>query len=93
MTTAEFLAGNSHPMTASNPFDTSAILDGIRQWVEIETPTEAPGRSTGWQRSSPTAIAICRRASSASQDRTVAAIWWRGRLGTDAPGILVLRPS
>jgi glutamate carboxypeptidase len=31
------------PKTApSNPFDTNAILDGIRRWVEIETPTEAP---------------------------------------------------
>src|ERR671927_508983 len=28
--------------TAKNPFDASAILDGIRRWVEIETPTEAP---------------------------------------------------
>ena len=27
---------------ASNPFDSEAILDGIRRWVEIETPTEAP---------------------------------------------------
>src|SRR5580698_3056278 len=27
---------------ASNPFDAHAILDGIRRWVEIETPTEAP---------------------------------------------------
>ena len=26
----------------SNPFDAGAILDGIRRWVEIETPTEAP---------------------------------------------------
>ena len=26
----------------TNPFDSSAILDGIRRWVEIETPTEAP---------------------------------------------------
>jgi glutamate carboxypeptidase len=26
----------------SNPFDPNAILDGIRRWVEIETPTEAP---------------------------------------------------
>src|SRR5216684_2053541 len=25
-----------------NPFDSLAILDGIRRWVEIETPTEAP---------------------------------------------------
>src|ERR1700750_1631963 len=28
--------------SASNPFDSKVILDGIRQWVEIETPTEAP---------------------------------------------------
>ena len=26
----------------SNPFDPDKILDGIRRWVEIETPTEAP---------------------------------------------------
>src|SRR3974390_1738646 len=35
-------AGLHPPMTATNPFDAQAILDGIRQWVEIETPTEAP---------------------------------------------------
>jgi glutamate carboxypeptidase len=28
--------------TAFNPFDATAMLDGIRRWVEIETPTEAP---------------------------------------------------
>src|SRR5277367_4806565 len=28
--------------TSANAFDPAAILDGIRQWVEIETPTEAP---------------------------------------------------
>ena len=32
---------NDMPTTA-NPFDPKAILDGIRRWVEIETPTEAP---------------------------------------------------
>jgi len=26
----------------ANAFDTTAILDGIRRWVEIESPTEAP---------------------------------------------------
>ena len=31
-------------VTSTNPFDASAILDGIRQWVEIETPTEAPAQ-------------------------------------------------
>ena len=29
-------------MTNSNWFDNQTILDGIRRWVEIETPTEAP---------------------------------------------------
>src|SRR5471032_3237368 len=27
---------------SSNRFDAKTILDGIRRWVEIETPTEAP---------------------------------------------------
>ena len=29
-------------LTTANPFDSMTILDGIRRWVEIETPTEAP---------------------------------------------------
>src|SRR5712671_6613655 len=29
---------------SSSPFDSATILDGIRRWVEIETPTEAPGQ-------------------------------------------------
>ena len=31
--------------TTVNPFDSSPILEGIRRWVEIETPTEAPEQS------------------------------------------------
>jgi len=27
---------------SSNPFEAGAILDGIRCWVEIESPTERP---------------------------------------------------
>src|SRR5271168_654451 len=34
--------GSQMTSASSNPFDSKAILDGIRQWVEIETPTEAP---------------------------------------------------
>ena len=30
--------------TSSNPFDAKEILDGIRRWVEIETPTDAPAQ-------------------------------------------------
>ena len=29
---------------SANPFDPMTILDGIRRWVEIETPTEAPAQ-------------------------------------------------
>ena len=32
------------PTVSSDPFDAGIILDGIRRWVEIETPTEAPDR-------------------------------------------------
>jgi glutamate carboxypeptidase len=28
--------------SSKNPFDTAAMLEGIRQWVEIETPTDTP---------------------------------------------------
>src|SRR5712672_3250717 len=35
------IAGNIM-LTTANPFDCKIILDGIRRWVEIETPTEAP---------------------------------------------------
>jgi glutamate carboxypeptidase len=38
--TKKFRQGNSMQTTAS--FDPTTILDGIRRWVEIETPTEAP---------------------------------------------------
>ena len=31
-------------LTTANPFDPKTILDGIRRWVEIETPTEAPAQ-------------------------------------------------
>ena len=34
--------GTDALMTNSNWFDSQTILDGIRRWVEIETPTEAP---------------------------------------------------
>jgi glutamate carboxypeptidase len=30
------------PTASTRPFDTDVILDGIRRWVEIETPTDAP---------------------------------------------------
>jgi glutamate carboxypeptidase len=34
--------GTDAPMASSNWFDSQTILDGIRRWVEVETPTEVP---------------------------------------------------
>ena len=41
MTIADFsYQPTARPMT--NSFDSKIILEGIRHWVEMETPTEAP---------------------------------------------------
>ena len=78
--------------TASHPFDTDAILDGIRRWVEIETPTDAPDQvnrlativADGY-RGLP--VAIERVAGhSGYGDHLIARSSW----GQDQPGILVL---
>ena len=42
MTIGESLQKGFSKPTTTDPFDSRAILDGIRRWVEIETPTEAP---------------------------------------------------
>ncbi|MGY4628338.1 hypothetical protein ACVWY3_006094 [Bradyrhizobium sp. USDA 4486] len=36
------LEGTDAFMTSANWFDSQTILDGIRRWVEIETPTDTP---------------------------------------------------
>jgi glutamate carboxypeptidase len=82
------------PMTAtcSNPFDSKTILDGIRRWVEIETPTEAPEQvnrlatlvADGY-RDLPASIERVAGRSGCG-DHLVARSSW----GQDAPGILVL---
>src|SRR6201988_3138710 len=79
-------------MTTINPFDPSPILEGIRRWVEIETPTEAPEQvnkladlvAEGY-RGLP---AIIERIAghSGCGDHLVARSAW----GQDGPGILVL---
>ena len=80
-------------MTAtSNPFDPQTILDGIRRWVEMETPTEAPERvnllaslvADGYRDLPATVerIAGC----DGCGDHLVARSSW----GQDHPGILVL---
>ena len=78
--------------TAANPFDSNTILDGIRRWVEIETPTEAPEQvnrlaslvADGY-RDLPASIERV-AGHSGCGDHLVARSSW----GQDAPGILVL---
>ena len=76
----------------SNPFDSSAILDGIRRWVEIETPTEAPEQvnkiadlvTEGYHGLPATVERVAGK--NGCGDHLVARSSW----GQDAPGILVL---
>jgi glutamate carboxypeptidase len=76
----------------TNPFDSSAILDGIRRWVEIETPTEAPDQVnkladlvTSEYRGLPATVERI-AGHSGCGDHLVARSSW----GQEAPGILVL---
>jgi glutamate carboxypeptidase len=78
--------------TPSNPFDSAAILDGIRRWVEIETPTEAPDQvnrlatmvADGY-RDLPVTIERVAGRNGCGDHLVVRSSW-----GRDAPGILVL---
>jgi glutamate carboxypeptidase len=63
-------AGDDNSMS-SNPFETAAILDGIRRWVEIESPTERPDQVN---RLADLVAATCRPPSTALRDATAAAI-------------------
>ena len=75
-----------------NPFDSRTILDGIRRWVEIETPTEAPEQvnkladlvTEGYRGLPATVERIAGK--DGCGDHLVARSSW----GQDAPGILVL---
>ena len=80
-------------MTApSNPFDARAILDGIRRWVEMETPTEAPDHvnrlatvvADGY-RDLPASVERIAGRDGCADHLAVRSAW-----GQDAPGILVL---
>src|SRR5258705_13810409 len=78
--------------TSANPFDPTTILDGIRRWVEIETPTEAPDQvnslatlvADGY-RDLPVAIARVAGRGGCGDHLLARSSW-----GQDAPGILVL---
>jgi len=77
---------------ATNPFDSKTILDGIRQWVEIETPTEAPEQvnrlaslvAEGY-RGLPATIERIAGKDGCGDHLVVRSSW-----GRDQPGILVL---
>ena len=78
--------------TSKNPFDAADILDGIRRWVEIETPTEAPAHvnklgeliARGYADLPAHVERVAGR--DGCGDHLVARSAW----GQDAPGILVL---
>jgi glutamate carboxypeptidase len=79
-------------MPSANPFDPMTILDGIRRWVEIETPTEAPAQvnqlasvvADGY-RDLPVSIERVAGHSGCGDHLVVRSSW-----GQDAPGILIL---
>ena len=79
-------------MTAQNPFDPACILDGIRRWVEIETPTDAPAQVNRLA----TLVANLYRDLPASVERIPGKdgcgdhLVTRSSWGQDAPGILIL---
>ena len=75
-----------------DPFNPMAILDGIRRWVEIETPTEAPAQvnrladlvADGYRDLPATVERVV--GHSGCGDHLVARSTW----GQDAPGIVIL---
>ncbi|MBR0819372.1 M20 family metallopeptidase [Bradyrhizobium liaoningense] len=79
-------------MTKSNWFDSQTILDGIRRWVEIETPTDTPEQvnklvSMVAEQYRDLPVALERVAGvDGCGDHLVARSTW----GQDRPGILVL---
>jgi len=78
--------------TSANSFDSGSILDGIRRWVEIETPTDAPEQvnkladlvAAGYRDLPATVERIA--GQSGCGDHLVARSAW----GQNEPGILVL---
>ncbi|MGY8665847.1 M20 family metallopeptidase [Bradyrhizobium sp. UFLA05-109] len=79
-------------MSSSNPFDTATILEGIRRWVEIETPTEASEQVnklvsvvTEQHRGLPVTTERVAGVNGCGDHLVVRSAW-----GQDKPGILVL---
>jgi glutamate carboxypeptidase len=79
-------------LTSQNPFDSKIILDGIRRWVEIETPTEAPEQinklatvvADGY-RDLPATVELITGTDGRGDHLVVRSNW-----GQNKPGILVL---
>src|SRR5437867_36444 len=77
---------------SENSFDTAEILDGIRRWVEIETPTDAPAEvnklgeliAKGYE-DLPVDVERVAGRDGCGDHLVVRSAW-----GQDAPGILVL---
>lgn len=84
--------GTDALMTGSNWFDSHTILDGIRRWVEVETPTDAPEQvnklvSMVAEQYRDLPVTLERIAGvDGCGDHLVARSTW----GQDRPGILVL---
>ena len=84
--------GTDALMTGSNWFDSQTILDGIRRWVEVETPTDAPEQvnklvSMVAEQYRDLPVSLERIAGvDGCGDHLVARSTW----GQDRPGILVL---
>jgi glutamate carboxypeptidase len=79
-------------MTVQNPFDSPTILDGIRSWVQIETPTDAPAQVNklaslvaGLYRGLPADVERIAGRDGCGDHLVVRSSW-----GQDAPGILIL---
>jgi glutamate carboxypeptidase len=79
-------------MTVQNPFDSITILDGIRSWVEIETPTDLPEQVNKLA----SLVADLYRDLPATVERIAGRdgcgdhLVARSSWGQDAPGILIL---
>ena len=80
------------PTASARPLDIAAILDGIRRWVEVETPTDAPDQvsklatmvADGY-RGLPATIERIAGHSGCGDHLLVRSSW-----GQEQPGILVL---
>ncbi|WP_375311943.1 M20 family metallopeptidase [Bradyrhizobium sp. A5] len=84
--------GTDALMTNSNWYDSQTILDGIRRWVEIETPTEAPEQINKLiavvaeqYRDLPVTLERIAGVDGCGDHLVARTIW-----GQDLPGILVL---